>query len=190
MYSGKSNTFVRQKPSQMNAAVTQEVLVIPAPSLEGIYLLCSWCLICIISWSSIFQTVKKQTRQGTWKDRILWNSLERQTPRCQMLLLLFPAETDYHSTHPNCLFHLEDLYVNISLVTTCSPEGVQHRKDEQLSMERDICWIRPWQHSVLALRPQEILLSWILLATSRQMVKSISKMTNSRAGKPQKPCNL
>lgn len=45
------------------------------------------------------------------------------------------------------------------LLTMCSPECVQHRKDEQLSMERHICWTRPWQHSVLALRPQEILLS-------------------------------
>lgn len=60
-----------------------------------------------------------------------------QTPRCQMLLL-FPAETNYHSAHPNCPFHLEDLNVNISppLVTMCSPESVQHRRDEQLSVER------------------------------------------------------
>lgn len=65
----------RQKPSRMNAAVTQKVLVISAPSLEGINsaagLLWFWCLLWITSWGSIFQMVRKQTRRRSWRARIL-----------------------------------------------------------------------------------------------------------------------
>lgn len=51
---------------------------------------------------------------------------------------------------------------------------------------KDICWTRPWQLS----GPRRCCCQGILLATSRQMVKSLSKRTNSSTGKPQKPCSL
>lgn len=76
MYSENSNTFVRHKPSHMNAAVTQQVLAISAPGLEDINSaanpLCFWCLLCIFAWGSISQTVRNQTGRRTQKDRILY----------------------------------------------------------------------------------------------------------------------
>lgn len=100
MYSEKSNTFVRQKPSWMNAAVTQEALVIPAPSLEGIYPAADWLF--LVSDMHHFMKLHFSVGGKTNKVRYLegQNSLKRkqgQTHKCQMLLLLFPAETNYCS---------------------------------------------------------------------------------------------
>lgn len=100
MYSEKSNTFVRQKPSWMNAAVTQEALVIPAPGLEGIYPAADWLF--LVSDMHHFMELHFSVGGKTNKVRYLegQESLKRkqgQTHRCQMLLLLFPAETNYYS---------------------------------------------------------------------------------------------
>lgn len=127
------------------------------------------------------------------------NSLKRRTNlQVPMLLFLFSAETNYHSCHLNCPSRLEDLYVNISpaLVAMCSLESVQRLQPGKVSN-------LVWEGTSLGGRGPCCALGWTSAPpgdpdakelhrrpAGKWLRKNISKMPNSRAGKPQKSCNV
>lgn len=180
MYSENSNTFVRLKPSPMNAAVSQQVPVISAPGLEDINSPADFrCFLVSVMYHCVgfhFSNSKKTISETYSEGQHSLKKEQGQAPKCQTPFFL--------------IFWKRWITLSITQAVLSTWKNTCSQQTSATQCEKAYLWL---DEAMLWAGPQTIRRSWCWGApweTSGERVKrSSSDLTNSMAGKPQRLCN-